>query len=84
MVINMNRLPYDTLGQSMTSGIRLGTPIVTRNGMRPKEMSDIARWLQEALGAVEVTGPSTYVMDGSVVDVMRGHVKSLCQQFPMQ
>jgi glycine hydroxymethyltransferase len=84
MIINMNRLPYDTLGQSITSGIRLGTPIVTRNGMCPKEMSDIARWLQEALGAVEVTGPSSFVMDPSVVDVMRGRVKSLCQQFPMQ
>ena len=84
MIINMNRLPYDTLGQSITSGIRLGTPIVTRNGMRPEEMSDIARWLQEALGAVEVTGPSSFVMDKSVVDAMRGHVKSLCQQFPMQ
>ncbi len=84
MVINMNRLPYDTLGQSVTSGIRLGTPIVTRNGMRQKEMSDIARWLQEALGSVEVTGPSSYVMKKTVVDVIRGHVKSLCQQFPMQ
>ena len=84
MVINMNRLPYDTLGQSVTSGIRLGTPIVTRNGMRQKEMSDIAGWLQEALGSVEVTGPSSYVMKKPVVDVMRGHVKSLCQQFPIQ
>ncbi|NQV32124.1 MAG: serine hydroxymethyltransferase [Phycisphaeraceae bacterium] len=84
MIINMNRLPYDTLGQSVTSGIRLGTPIVTRNGMRPKEMSDIARWLHEALGSVEVTGPSSYAMDKTVVDGMRGHVKSLCQRFPMQ
>lgn len=84
MIINMNRLPYDTLGQRTTSGIRLGTPIVTRHGMRPKDMSIIAGWLHEALASVDVTGPSSYVMDDSVIHVMRARVKSLCQQFPMQ
>ena len=35
IIINKNRLPYDTKSAAVTSGLRLGTPIVTRNGMGP-------------------------------------------------
>jgi glycine hydroxymethyltransferase len=30
IVVNMNRLPYDIRGAAVTSGVRVGTPIVTR------------------------------------------------------
>jgi hypothetical protein len=36
------------------------------------------------LSAVEVTGPSAYVLDNSLVDTVRGRVRALCQRFPIQ
>ncbi|MCF7973912.1 MAG: hypothetical protein K9N55_08860, partial [Phycisphaerae bacterium] len=84
IIINMNRLPYDPLAQCITSGIRLGTPILTRHGMRAKEMYLIADLLHEVLRTVDVTGPSTYVLDDIFAAGMRERVRSLCQQFPLQ
>ncbi len=84
IIVNMNRLPYDKRSQNITSGIRLGTPIMTRNGLVADHMPFIAKMVYEVLNAVEVTGPSTYVLDDSVVDTVRGRVRALCQQFPIQ
>jgi glycine hydroxymethyltransferase len=84
IIVNMNRLPYDTLGQDITSGIRLGTPIVTRHGMRPEHMSMIADLVCRVLSAVDVTDHSTTILDETFARGIREQVKSLCQQFPMQ
>ena len=43
IIVNMNRLPYDTQNARITSGMRLGTPIVTKNGMGTPEMHVISR-----------------------------------------
>ena len=42
IVANKITLPYDKKPAELTSGIRLGTPIVTRNGMGSEEMSGIS------------------------------------------
>jgi glycine hydroxymethyltransferase len=84
IIINMNCLPYDSLAQSITSGIRLGTPILTRHGMGAREMWAIAELLHEILSAVDVTGPSTYLLDETFAATMRSRVRALCQQFPLQ
>lgn len=84
LIINMNRLPFDPLSQSVTSGIRLGTPIVTRNGMGPEAMSLIASYVSEILNAVEVTGPSSYHLNSDMIESMRHRIRMLCQQFPLR
>ena len=48
IITNMNMLPGDT--KAMTpSGLRLGTPELTRVGMGPDEMKDVARFFSRAL-----------------------------------
>ena len=44
----MNMLPGDTKAMS-PSGLRLGVPELTRVGMRPDEMQDVARFFARAL-----------------------------------
>lgn len=44
---NCNTVPYDKRSPFDPSGIRIGTPAVTTRGMKEKEMSQIAKWINE-------------------------------------
>ena len=84
VVINMNKLPYDKRAASVTSGIRLGTPIVTKNGMGPKEMDRICTIIDTILKKVEIITDSEYRIDASFTKQIREKVKDLCNRFPMR
>jgi len=49
IITNMNMLPGDTKAMSGPSGLRLGTPELTRVGMGTDEMQDVARFFSRAL-----------------------------------
>ncbi len=49
IITNMNMLPGDTKAMSGPSGLRLGTPELTRVGMGVDEMKDIAKFFARAL-----------------------------------
>ena len=83
IIINMNRLPYDTKGPRMTSGIRLGTPIVTKRGMGPKEMDRISVLIDSVLKSVNVISNSEYEIKKSFRDNISDKVRQLCSKFPM-
>ncbi len=53
---NKNSIPYDQKPPVTTSGIRLGTPIVTTRGMREPEMKVIGDLICEALANGQVPG----------------------------
>lgn len=84
IVTNMSRLPYDKRGPMITSGIRLGTPIVTKNGMGLEEMESISALVDAVLKGVEIISDSEYKIDESFKDETRGRVKELCSKFPMR
>ncbi len=84
ITINMNRLPYDTQNARVTSGMRLGTPIVTRNGMTPAQMEEIARLLDTVLRQVEIRDPKHYRLDETLQAETRQRVQQLCSRFPLR
>lgn len=84
IVVNMNRLPYDEKGPTITSGIRLGTPIVTKNGMGPQEMRSIAQSIDAVLRTVEIISDAEYRINQSFQNKTRQKVEDLCSKFPMQ
>ncbi|HUU39991.1 MAG TPA: serine hydroxymethyltransferase [Desulfatiglandales bacterium] len=84
IIVNMNRLPYDKRSPMITSGIRLGTPVVTKNGMGEKEMDEISEMTDEVLKRVEVISDSEYTIDESFKEQMRSKAKDLCDRFPMR
>ncbi len=49
VIVNKNMIPYDTRKPMDPSGIRLGTPAVTTQGMKEKDMIDIARKINKIL-----------------------------------
>jgi len=83
IIVNMNRLPYDSRGAAVASGIRVGTPIVTRNGMGPQQMEAIAGLFDEVLRHVKIVSDSQYELDESFKRQTQEKVKDLCRKFPM-
>jgi glycine hydroxymethyltransferase len=84
IIINQNRLPYDTQSARITSGIRLGTPIVTKNGMGRPQMHTVAQWVDEVLTQVEIQGDRQYHLDPAFQNEMKERVQELCTRFPMR
>jgi glycine hydroxymethyltransferase len=49
ITLNKNAIPYDPQPPTVSSGIRVGTPAVTTQGMREGEMKDIAALIARAV-----------------------------------
>ncbi len=71
---NKNSIPYDRKPPVTTSGIRLGTPIVTTRGMREPEMKIIGDLICEALK--HINAPDKLA-------AIRERTRKFCSKFPM-
>jgi glycine hydroxymethyltransferase len=71
---NKNSIPYDQKPPVTTSGIRLGTPIVTTRGMREPEMKIVGDLICEVL----VNGKSP-----EKLAAIKERTKAFCTRFPM-
>jgi glycine hydroxymethyltransferase len=73
ITVNKNMIPFDQHGPVVTSGIRIGTPIVTTRGMREKEMTLIASLIAEVLNSHP---------DPVVQKRVAQQAEELCREFP--
>ncbi len=74
IIVNKNSIPFDKRKPRTTSGIRLGTPMVTTRGMKEDEMRTIADFITEVL---------ENRLKGSVKRSIRAKIKEFCTQFPI-
>jgi glycine hydroxymethyltransferase len=74
IIANHNLIPFDPRPQTVTSGIRLGTPAVTTRGFGQKEMEFIASAIVKILSHVD---------DTAVQEQIRDEVKQICLRFPV-
>lgn len=49
IVTNKNLIPFDTLNSNLTSGIRIGSPLMTTRGAKENEMRNIGRLIGRTL-----------------------------------
>lgn len=49
ITVNKNTVPFDPRSPFDPSGIRLGTPALTTRGMKEKEMTQVAHWIDQAI-----------------------------------
>jgi len=70
---NKNAVPYDKLPPTVTSGIRIGTPILTTRGMGEEEMDRVVELMIRVLENVG---------NAKVEASVREDVAALCRQFP--
>jgi glycine hydroxymethyltransferase len=73
-------LPYDNNPKG-PSGIRLGTPIITKNGMGAAEIDQIAGLVDTVLSNLKSSGQT---IDQSVADRVRGQARGLAAEFPIR
>jgi glycine hydroxymethyltransferase len=81
-MILVNVTPYGKHGAAVAGGIRLGTPIVTRNGMGAEQMDIVAALVDSTLRHVRITAGGQYEIDESLRNEMGGKVRQLCCGFP--
>jgi glycine hydroxymethyltransferase len=81
IVVDKILLPYDKRDADVTSGIRLGTAIVTKSGMGGKEMDTISALINAVLKDVKIISDTEYGMDKSFSNKIRAEVEDLCDRF---
>jgi glycine hydroxymethyltransferase len=77
ITLNKNAIPYDPEKPTVASGIRVGTPSVTTQGMREGEMRQIAGLIAAAVRADPATGKGSAQLADVAVEV-----SSLVERFP--
>jgi glycine hydroxymethyltransferase len=73
ITLNKNTIPDDPRSPFVTSGVRIGTPSVTTQGMTEGEMGTIAALIARALRGRD---------DAETLSVVRKEVAELCGRFP--
>jgi len=84
IVVDAMKLPYNKKPALSTSGIRLGTPIVTKNGMGAEEMERASELIDAVLRKVNIVSDGGYEIDESLRSDVRDKVKKLCGRFPLR
>jgi glycine hydroxymethyltransferase len=74
ITLNKNTVPDDPRSPFVTSGVRIGTPSTTTQGMAEPEMVQIADLIARTLQGRD---------DDSVVAAVRADVNALCARFPV-
>ncbi|HEX6146889.1 MAG TPA: serine hydroxymethyltransferase [Acidimicrobiia bacterium] len=73
ITLNFNTIPNDPRPPFRASGLRIGTPAMTTQGMKEAEASEVARLIARALHDRD---------QDSVLDEVRGRVAELAAEFP--
>jgi glycine hydroxymethyltransferase len=74
ITVNKNAVPNDPRKTFVTSGLRVGTPSITRRGMKEAEAKQIATWMCDVL--------DNYTNE-SVIAEIKNKVVDLCNKFPV-
>jgi glycine hydroxymethyltransferase len=74
ITVNKNAVPNDPRPPFVTSGLRIGSPAVTRRGFKETEVRELTTWICDVLDNIE---------DESVIESVKAKVLALCTRFPV-
>ena len=74
ITVNKNSVPNDPRSPFVTSGLRIGTPAITRRGFGESEAQQVATWICDVLDNMG---------DDSVIERVKAEVVALCEQHPV-
>tara|TARA_R110002072_G_C7976558_1_gene535544 strand:- start:6457 stop:7722 length:1266 start_codon:yes stop_codon:yes gene_type:complete len=78
ITVNKNAVPNDPRSPFITSGLRIGTPAVTRRGFKTEECQLLAAWMCDVLDALVSDSENK-----DVINRVKGEVLALCARFPV-
>ncbi|MCZ9077723.1 serine hydroxymethyltransferase [Escherichia albertii] len=74
ITVNKNSVPNDPKSPFVTSGIRVGTPAITRRGFKEAEAKELAGWMCDVLDSIN---------DEAVIERIKGKVLDICARYPV-
>lgn len=74
ITINKNTIPNDLKNPFITSGIRIGTPAVTRRGFKENEVSQVSDWISSILDNIN---------DHKNIMNIKNKVLEICAKYPV-
>jgi glycine hydroxymethyltransferase len=74
ITVNKNSVPNDPRSPFVTSGLRIGTPAVTRRGFKEAEVEQLAGWICDILDDIN---------NEETIAKVKGQVKEICSRFPV-
>ncbi|WMY95588.1 MAG: serine hydroxymethyltransferase [Arsenophonus sp.] len=74
IIVNKNAVPNDMNNSYITSGIRIGTPAITRRGLKEKESAKLAIWICDILDNID---------DELLIYKIKKQVLRVCKNFPV-
>jgi len=74
ITVNKNSVPNDPKSPFVTSGIRVGTPAITRRGFKEAEEKELAGWMCDVLDSIN---------DEAVIERIKGKVLDICARYPV-
>ncbi|MBA4503361.1 serine hydroxymethyltransferase [Marinobacterium marinum] len=74
ITVNKNSVPNDPRSPFVTSGLRIGTPAVTRRGFKEDEVAQLANWICDVLDDIE---------NEETIARVKEQVKEICARFPV-
>lgn len=74
ITVNKNSVPDDPQTPFVTSGIRIGTPAVTRRGFKEAEVRELAGWIADVLDNIQ---------DEATIERVKQQVVTLCKRYPV-
>ncbi|QJC35948.1 aminotransferase class I/II-fold pyridoxal phosphate-dependent enzyme [Enterobacteriaceae endosymbiont of Donacia cincticornis] len=72
IIVNKNSIPYDKNPPSITSGIRIGTPAITKRGFKESEIKILTKYIVNILN-----NKNTYIKN------IKNDIIRLCNNFPI-
>jgi len=74
ITVNKNAVPNDPRSPFVTSGLRIGTPAVTRRGFKETEVRELTEWICDILDDIS---------NEDVIASVKEKVTTLCAKFPV-
>lgn len=74
ITVNKNAVPNDPRSPFVTSGLRIGTPAVTRRGFGTEEVKALAGWICDVLDNIN---------DEATIERVKKNVLEICAKFPV-
>nr|WP_320136560.1 serine hydroxymethyltransferase [uncultured Amphritea sp.] len=74
ITVNKNSVPNDPRSPFVTSGLRIGTPAITRRGFKEAEAEQLTQWICDVLDNID---------NEDVINTVKQNVLDICARFPV-
>ncbi|ATF10433.1 serine hydroxymethyltransferase [Candidatus Enterovibrio altilux] len=74
ITVNKNSVPNDPRTPFVTSGIRIGSPAITRRGFTKNDVKELANWMSDVLDDIE---------NQDVINETKAKVLAICKRLPV-